>query len=281
MSQERTSPSAASPRSRLSSRPQSNSQISGMSLNDLAGPVRLPRPITTAELHHELEQEQEAIVGIRIAFLASPLLTWLQVNRLTRELTELRARASSVSSTTSSSASEVLYDSQPALSPSLAPTHLISVRSRRSSSNISSRSSTGGLAAPSIQSQASVDRARDAIGSRSRHNSIVPPNISSVSAPAGPRDVNIPRSRTPSMTRVREGSTFHVPARPTSAHQMQRTLSTTQLQRTPSSSQLERTTSRQDELAAAQAALESVRKENEMLTAKVRELEARLRNQNT
>jgi len=208
-------------------------------------------------------------------------LTSVQVNRLTRELTELRARASSVSSTTSSSASEVLVDSQQALSPSFTPSHSTSVRSRRSSSSISSRSTTGGLAATLGQSQASVDRARDAVGSRSRHNSVVPSNISSVSAPAGPRDLNITRSRTPSMTRAREGGIFQPPARPTSAHQMQRTPSTNQLQRTPSSTQLERTSSHQEELTAARAELELVRRENETLLTKVKELEAQLKSQNT
>ena len=83
------------------------------------------------------------------------------------------------------------------------------------------------------------------------------------------------------MTRAREVGSFHPPARPTSAHQMQRTPSTTQLQRTPSSSHLERTPSREEEIFAARAALESMRKENELLVAKVKELEARLVAQNT
>ncbi|KAF2271782.1 uncharacterized protein EI97DRAFT_437473 [Westerdykella ornata] len=48
-------------------------------------PLRHPRPLTAAELHLQLEKEQEAVV-----------------NRLTRELTALRAHSASVASTASS-----------------------------------------------------------------------------------------------------------------------------------------------------------------------------------
>ncbi|EOA82702.1 uncharacterized protein SETTUDRAFT_22674 [Exserohilum turcica Et28A] len=52
---------------------------------DAAGvPMRHPRPMTAAELHLELEKEQEAVV-----------------NRLTRELSALRAHSASVASTAS------------------------------------------------------------------------------------------------------------------------------------------------------------------------------------
>ncbi|KAK7517285.1 uncharacterized protein IWZ02DRAFT_43597 [Phyllosticta citriasiana] len=51
---------------------------------DAGVPMRHPRPLTAAELHHELELEQEAVV-----------------NRLTRELSALRAHSASVASTTS------------------------------------------------------------------------------------------------------------------------------------------------------------------------------------
>lgn len=32
--------------------------------DDDTGPTRLPRPMTVAELHHELEKEQEHVVGV-------------------------------------------------------------------------------------------------------------------------------------------------------------------------------------------------------------------------
>jgi hypothetical protein len=64
---------------------------------DSAGtPMRHPRPMTPAEMHLELEKEQEAVV-----------------NRLTRELSALRAHSASVASTTSiasSAASGALLD---------------------------------------------------------------------------------------------------------------------------------------------------------------------------
>ncbi|KAM0252737.1 hypothetical protein ACHAP5_001032 [Fusarium lateritium] len=59
------------------------------------GPIRHPRPLTAAELHHELEKEQEAVV-----------------NRLTRELSLLRAaqNASVVSNTSSTSAANSSHE---------------------------------------------------------------------------------------------------------------------------------------------------------------------------
>ncbi|KIW08460.1 uncharacterized protein PV09_01363 [Verruconis gallopava] len=86
-------------------------------------PMRHPRPLTAAELHLELEKEQEAIV-----------------NRLTRELTALRAHSSSVASTTSISSSStnppLPHDpSDPTLT---GPNHPAQSRSRhRSSSSVS------------------------------------------------------------------------------------------------------------------------------------------------
>jgi hypothetical protein len=59
-------------------------------------PMRHPRPMTPAEMHLELEKEQEAVV-----------------NRLTRELSALRAHSASVASTTSiasSAASGAMLD---------------------------------------------------------------------------------------------------------------------------------------------------------------------------
>ncbi|KAK8066510.1 hypothetical protein PG997_013257 [Apiospora hydei] len=64
------------------------------------GPIRHPRPLTAAELHQQLEQEQE-----------------LLVNRLTRDLTILRAQQnSSVVSNTSSTSASASIDQPPDLS---------------------------------------------------------------------------------------------------------------------------------------------------------------------
>ncbi|KZM27157.1 uncharacterized protein EKO05_0004693 [Ascochyta rabiei] len=90
-------------------------------------PIRHPRPMTAAEMHLELEKEQEAVV-----------------NRLTRELSALRAHSASVASTTSSSASNALLDvTDPAGSaahsgaPLQGTTHPTSSRRHRSSSSVS------------------------------------------------------------------------------------------------------------------------------------------------
>ncbi|KAF1932990.1 uncharacterized protein M421DRAFT_24128, partial [Didymella exigua CBS 183.55] len=95
-------------------------------------PMRHPRPMTAAEMHLELEKEQEAVV-----------------NRLTRELSALRAHSASVASTTSSIASNALLDvTDPAGSaahsgaPLQGATHPTSSRRHRSSSSVSR---SGGL----------------------------------------------------------------------------------------------------------------------------------------
>lgn len=89
--------------------------------------MRHPRPMTAAEMHLELEKEQEAVV-----------------NRLTRELSALRAHSASVASTTSSIASNALLDvTDPAGSaahsgvPLQGATHPTSSRRHRSSSSVS------------------------------------------------------------------------------------------------------------------------------------------------
>ncbi|KNG49416.1 hypothetical protein TW65_03586 [Stemphylium lycopersici] len=86
---------------------------------DPAGvPMRHPRPMTPAEMHLELEKEQEAVV-----------------NRLTRELSALRAHSASVASTTSMSSAA---DSSVAHVEGLTgPMHPTSSRRHRSSSSVS------------------------------------------------------------------------------------------------------------------------------------------------
>ncbi|KAF2457842.1 hypothetical protein BDY21DRAFT_342938 [Lineolata rhizophorae] len=95
------------------------------SVSDTAAvPMRHPRPLTAAELHLELEKEQEAVV-----------------NRLTRELSALRAQSASVASTASSNTSGapgLLVDTADAHTGSLTgPTHPTASRRHRSSSSVS------------------------------------------------------------------------------------------------------------------------------------------------
>ncbi|KAF2226299.1 hypothetical protein BDZ85DRAFT_315846 [Elsinoe ampelina] len=142
-------------------------------------PVRHPRPLTAAELHLELEKEQEAVV-----------------NRLTRELTALRAQHSasvasnhSLSSTTSTPLIDPT-DPNPAHQIT-GPTHPTPSRRHRSSSSSISRSGTNPNSTststthppPHGQSQASADRAAAATtrSSVSRNPSI---SASGTSTPA-------------------------------------------------------------------------------------------------
>ncbi|KAJ4287408.1 hypothetical protein N0V88_007679 [Collariella sp. IMI 366227] len=103
------------------------------------GPLRHPRPLTAADLHLQLEKEQEAVV-----------------NRLTRELSILRAaqNASVVSNTSSTSASASGTEPGPWTdSASLGTSHYQPVRHHRTSSSASARSLTvnaGSVSAASI-----------------------------------------------------------------------------------------------------------------------------------
>jgi hypothetical protein len=96
-----------------------------MSNVDTGLPMRHPRPMTPAEMHLELEKEQEAAV-----------------NRLTRELSALRAHSASVASTASiasSGASGVHLDVTDAAhtGSQTGSTHPTSARRHRSSSSVS------------------------------------------------------------------------------------------------------------------------------------------------
>ncbi|CAD6582866.1 MAG: hypothetical protein ASARMPRED_001089 [Alectoria sarmentosa] len=88
------------------------------------GPLRHPRPLTAADLHMQLEKEQEAVV-----------------NRLTRELSLLRQQSASVASTTSS-VSTGLPDATDQNANHLisGASHPTPSRRHRSSSNLSTRS---------------------------------------------------------------------------------------------------------------------------------------------
>jgi anti-sigma28 factor (negative regulator of flagellin synthesis) len=96
------------------------------SLDSAGIPIRHPRPLTAAELHLELEKEQEAVV-----------------NRLTRELSALRAHSASVASTASSVTSGVHVDHD-----IIGSTHPTSARRHRSSSSVSRTSASASYGVP-------------------------------------------------------------------------------------------------------------------------------------
>lgn len=120
--------------------------------------MRHPRPLTAAELHHELELEQEAVV-----------------NRLTRELSALRAHSASVASSVSSTStsahppSTLLFE---ATDPSAVhagaltgPTHPTASRRHRSSSSVSRASQPHRWSISSSQQQQQQPQGGDGAGS--------------------------------------------------------------------------------------------------------------------
>lgn len=131
----RTADTMAPPPAPISPLPQSPTIVSREPLANVSsgdntgvgigpGPLRHPRPLTAADLHMQLEKEQEAVV-----------------NRLTRELSLLRQQSASVASTTSS-ASTGLPDATDHNANHLmsGASHPTPSRRHRSSSNLSARS---------------------------------------------------------------------------------------------------------------------------------------------
>ncbi|EEH44132.1 uncharacterized protein PADG_00421 [Paracoccidioides brasiliensis Pb18] len=237
------------------------------------GPLRHPRPLTVADLHLELEKEQEAVV-----------------NRLTRELTLLRQQTASVASTASSTSTNV--------NDPLDPQHPTPSR-HRSSSSISSRSiagaTSGALAggvtsiAPSRErdtpssSRPSLDIAR---GSLSREASVTSRRRSGNASPSlsssyQPHNEPFPyhlsntssshTSSHPYSNSHRPSLTSHAVPNPTSQPP-----ATTDHARSGSMSS-PAAMSRYEEAAHHRAELEAVKRENEMLRRRIRELESSLR----
>jgi hypothetical protein len=117
--------------------PLSPSMSGHISSVDSAGvPMRHPRPMTPAEMHLELEKEQEAVV-----------------NRLTRELSALRAHSASVASTTSvsSSAASGLHDATDSAHAGMANAQILAPRA--SHAVVSRRAATIPIATPSRPNQ--------------------------------------------------------------------------------------------------------------------------------
>ncbi|KAI9650076.1 hypothetical protein NHQ30_000089 [Ciborinia camelliae] len=230
------------------------------------GPLRHPRPLTAADLHLQLEKEQEAVV-----------------NRLTRELSMLRAaqNASVVSnaSSTSTGHPDALDNTNHLLS---GPNHPIPSHRRhhRTSSSTSTRSITAtagsistasGIAAPAARR---VDSLPQGI-SLSRQNSMTGVQRSGASSPAilsgsyGHADQFshfYHQQQRPSILQHREHSSGTVP-----------TLSSGAGGEIGSAMSVP-TTGRYEEAALQRHELESVKKENEALKKKIRELERALRN---
>lgn len=265
------------------------------------GPLRHPRPLTAADLHLQLEKEQEAVVSSLGCRGYTSSNQRLQVNRLTRELSMLRAaqNASVVSNSSSTSAGFPDTGDINANHMLSGPSHPAPSQRRhhRSSSSTSTRSNTAaststawttGAIAGSVSGatpSSTADRTRVSVGrhesnpqSLSRQNSITSSRRSGASSPAltssnpslhQPADY-FPsgHSQRPSVSLQRDPSGTRVISG--SSHELDRHPSTSSATSIP-------TTGRYEETAYHRHELEAVKRENEALKRKIRELERTLR----
>ncbi|KAJ5666194.1 uncharacterized protein N7477_008642 [Penicillium maclennaniae] len=217
------------------------------------GPLRHPKPLTPSDLHLVLEKEQEAIV-----------------NRLTRELSLLRQQTASVNSTTSSASNLTEPDGLHA-SPSLSSSTSSHVsRRQRSLSSLSSHT-------PAAQSAQAASVTGIAPSRDSSH-------------PSRSTDHALPhtiRSREPSVTSRRPsfGSQSSFPQYPhgeplshygsPSIYPHRNSVSLTQLGFSSSSHSM----ARYEEATVHRSELETMKRENEQLRRRVRELENTLKKQ--
>ncbi|KAI1265494.1 hypothetical protein F5Y18DRAFT_53611 [Xylariaceae sp. FL1019] len=248
------------------------------------GPLRHPRPLTAAELHSELEQEQE-----------------LLVNRLTRDLSMLRMAQNSsvVSNASSTSASNSVVDQ---LHPSsFTDTHIFSGpgypvptnrRHHRTSSSASSRSFSH-IASQGSSAPISIPQ--------SGHSGNAASVLEAARNPRGPTSMSRQNSTTShrSTSRTRSPHPYHVtgsgylpsPHLPTHAlpHEHApnyfhrgRTSSNASMAATPGSELspgLMPATLRYEETAHYRQELEVAKRENDALKKRVKELEKMLRDQ--
>ncbi|KAL5315430.1 hypothetical protein ACEPPN_016297 [Leptodophora sp. 'Broadleaf-Isolate-01'] len=248
------------------------------------GPLRHPRPLTAADLHLQLEKEQEAVV-----------------NRLTRELSMLRAaqNASVVSNTSSTSAG--LPDTYDHNANHLlsGPSHPIPSQRRhhRSSSATSSRSASALASLSSIPST-TADRTR---GPSTTHTgtTAIPQSTSlsrqnsSTGVGAGPgrsgTSSPLPALSNPGSYQALAGENFPsfytqrpIPHRDPSSSSLAMTSASgpggggSEMFRTDSITSVQ-TTGRYEEAAYHRHELDAVKRENEALKRRIRELERTLR----
>ncbi|KAI0973333.1 hypothetical protein F4678DRAFT_24914 [Xylaria arbuscula] len=244
------------------------------------GPIRHPRPLTAAELHSQLEQEQELIV-----------------NRLSRDLTMLRmAQNSSVASNASSTSASTSAIDQ--LHPSsFTDTHLLSGpgfpvpttrRHHRTSSTASTRSlsqaASQGSTAPIPISQSHPGSAASVL--EAARNPRGPAGMSRQNSTTSHRSSS--RNRSPQPYTATSGFLPSAHSQPHGLSQdyavgyfaRDRTSSNASIAATPGSELspgLMPATLRYEETAHYRSELDSAKRENELLKKRVKELEKMLR----
>ncbi|KAJ6439712.1 NIF system FeS cluster assembly, NifU [Purpureocillium lavendulum] len=214
------------------------------------GPLRHPRPLTAAELHTQLEKEQEAVV-----------------NRLTRELSLLRAaqNASVVSNTSSTSATTSTHD--PIAEASLLSGSGFSIpttrRHHRNSSSASQNLTANQLgssyearhhATPARPPQPIPLSRQDSAASRRSQTNSPGPQVSSLDPSS-----YFHQQRIPPPASVPMSSVAATPGSGSVADQM--------------SPGMIAATSRYEETAFYRSELETAKKENETLKRRIRDLE--------
>ncbi|KAI1303958.1 hypothetical protein F5Y03DRAFT_395632 [Xylaria venustula] len=244
------------------------------------GPIRHPRPLTAAELHSQLEQEQELIV-----------------NRLSRDLTMLRmAQNSSVASNASSTSNSTSAIDQ--LHPSsFTDTHLLSgpgfpVPTTRRHHRTSSTASTRSL------SQAAIQGSSAPIPISQSHPGSAASVLEAARNPRGPAAMSRQNSTTSHRSSSRNRSpqpytttSGFLPSAHSQPHGLSqdyavgyfardRTSSNASIAATPGSELspgLMPATLRYEETAHYRSELDSAKRENELLKKRVKELEKVLR----
>lgn len=229
------------------------------------GPLRHPRPLTAADLHLELEKEQEAVV-----------------NRLTRELSLLRQQSASVASTTSSTSAGMaeLTDQNPN-HMLFGASHPTPSRRHRSSSNLSSRSiNAAGMSSSTVSGIVPAREANSHLSSHSRDS------LSRQSSVTSSRRSELP---SPSLaSSLIQGD--HFPTTPTHRHSStsqhnfhQNSHTTSQGITSGDARSPTRTsaigTARFEEAAYHRSVLESAKQENDILRRRIRDLERTLTGQ--
>ncbi|KAL1888034.1 hypothetical protein Sste5346_009831 [Sporothrix stenoceras] len=239
------------------------------------GPLRHPRPLTAAELHMQLEKEQEAVV-----------------NRLTRELTLLRAQNASVVSNASSTSASGLSDAAAtAGGPPSAPSGSVSGGGPTDHSLFSG---TSGFSIPSSTGRHS--RAYSNTSTRSQTaggGAGNAPSVVGITAPAPirPQAPQLSRQNSTASRRSRANSPGPLSSPYTHPSHIAEAAATgtgyfqqgqqQQQQRpgaaTPSASEMSPAlipgTARYEETVFYRAELENVKRENEALRRRIRELE--------
>ncbi|KPM35544.1 hypothetical protein AK830_g11019 [Neonectria ditissima] len=219
------------------------------------GPERHPRPLTAAELHLQLEKEQEAVV-----------------NRLTRELSLLRAaqNASVVSNTSSNSGANSTHDAAPEQSLlSGSGFSIPTARQHQRTSSTTSQSFGQPPLSSSYEARIHAPRAMQAT-SLSRQNSSTSRH-SQTNSP-GPQNSLDPSSyfqhqRIPPPTSVPMSSVGATPGSGSVSEQL--------------SPGLMPATMRYEETAFYRNELETAKRENEALKHRIRELERHVRQHRT